>query len=317
MQSSPNFSTLKTSSVISGTTQSSWKITTTSQGSNLPNSFDFIDVQDAPISTLVISNTVTMSGLTQSATVSAPTNGFTSSVNGGPFDSSAKTINNGQSLRLAYTTSQILGDTAVGGVSVGGGALVDWSIQNLLSADNSPTFFDFVDKINQAPGTYITSDILNITGINVPTQVTVTNGAEFRINGGSWTTAQAIQNNQSLQLRILSSTTPGASVETTCTVGNLNDIWRVFTTTSGDTIPDAFYFVDKTNQVPNTLIYSNTVLIEGISSPSPIVITGGEFQINGGSWQTAGSINNGSTLRLRIQSSSNLSTSVSMSITLG
>lgn len=317
MESAAAYSTLKTASVFNGTTQSTWKITTKSEPSNLPNPYDFIDVQDALLETLVVSNTVTITGLSAATTVSSPTNNFQSSVDGGVFDTSVKNISNGQTLRLAYTTSNVLGDIASGGITVGSSALVDWQVQNIGTADSNPTYFDFVDKINQAAGTYIVSDILTITGINVASAVSITGIGDFRINGGAWVTTGNINNNQTLQLRLLSSTTPGEKVSTTCTIGNLSDLWQVFTTTSGDVIPDAFYFNDKDNQTPNTFVTSNAVLIEGITSPAPILISNGEFQIDGGAWQNAGTINNGETIRLRIQSSPNLDTSVSMSITIG
>jgi hypothetical protein len=121
---------------------------------------------------------------------------------------------------------------------------------------------------------------------------------------------------------LTSSPDPGGEVNTNVTIGNsvltsLSDIWRVFTTTAGDIIPNAFYFVDKTDQPPSTYISSNTVLISGITSPSPIAITNGEFRINGGSWITSSNINNGETLQLRILTAPTLSTPKTMSITIG
>ena len=112
--------------------------------------------------------------------------------------------------------------------------------------------------------------------------------------------ATTIVNNQQVKIRLTSSPDPGGEVNTNVTIGNspltqLTDIWRVFTTTDGDLIPDAFYFVDKDNQPPNTLITSNTVLITGITGAAPMNITNGEFRINGGNWVSTGFLNNGDT----------------------
>ena len=317
MTSSDFNSTRKTTSISVGSTTSSWRITTKSSPQEIPNNFDFNDVQDAPLETYVESNVVTITGINSQVTVSAPTNGFESSVDGGPFDGSIKTIDNGQTLKLRVLTSDILGDTKITQITAGGSPIVDWSVVNVLTADNNPDYFDFLDRINQPAGAYVISNSLTITGINVPTAVTVTNGAQFRIDGGAWTTSGNINVNQTLEIRILSSSDPGGKVFTNVTVGNLTDLWQVFTTTSGDTIPDAFYFINKNNQPPNTLIYSNTVLITGITAAATVGITNGECSINNGPWVSSGVVNNNETLKIRMLSASTLSTPKTVGISIG
>ena len=321
MESSSLYSTEKESSISVGVTNTTWSIFTKQEPVNVPNAFSFNDVVDAPLSSYVTSNLVTISGLNVIGTVSTPLSGAESSVNGGPFSTAVKLINNGETLALRVLTSDALGDSVQTGVSVGSGPVVTWNVTNVTTADDNPDFFDFTDKLDVTANTYITSDILTITGLNVPAAVTVTNG-DFRINGGAWVTSGNISVNDTLQLRLLSSTEPGGEVETTVTIGNLplnqlSDDWKVVTTTAGDIDPDAFSFIDKDNQPPNTLVNSNVVQIFGITSPSPIAISGGEMQINGGPWVTSGSINNGETLRLRITTSASLGTPVSISITVG
>ena len=321
MESSSLYSTEKETSISIGVTNTTWSVSTKQEPVNVPNAFSFNDVDDAPLSSYVTSNLVTISGLNVIGTVSTPLNSAESSVNGGPFSTAVKLINNGETLALRVLTSGALGDSVQTGVSVGSGSVVIWNVTNVTTADDNPDFFDFTDKLDVTANTYVTSDILTITGLNVPTAVTVTNG-DFRINGGSWVTSGNINVNDTLQLRLLSSTEPGGEVETTVTIGNvplnqLSDDWKVVTTTAGDIDPDAFTFIDQDNQPPNTLVNSNVVQIFGITSPSPIAISGGEMQINGGPWVTSGSINNGETLRLRITTSASLGTPVSISITVG
>ena len=321
MESSSLYSTEKETSISLGVTNTTWSIFTKQEPVNVPNAFSFNDVDDAPLSSYVTSNLVTISGLNVVGTVSTPLSGAESSVNGGPFSTEVKLINNGETLALRVLTSDALGDSVQTGVSVGSGPVVAWNVTNVTTADDNPDFFDFTDKLDVIANTYVTSDTLTITGLNVPTAVTVTNG-DFRINGGSWVTSGNINVNDTLQLRLLSSTEPGGEVETTVTIGNLplnqlSDDWKVVTTTAGDIDPDAFSFIDQVDQPPNTLVNSNVVQIFGITSPSPIAISGGEMQINGGPWVTSGSINNGETLRLRITTSASLGTPVSISITVG
>lgn len=337
MVSSAQNATKKIASCIVGTTTGTWNITTKSLGNNIPNPFEFEAVSGAPILSYVESNVVTITGLTGEAIVTAPTNNldgkFESRVNDGTgwslWSSAATTINNGHQLQLRLFTSDILGDIRNTAITVGDGPSVPWSVGNVTIADANPDFFDFLDKINQPASTLVTSDPVTITGINIPTNVTCDNTSaqiivEDPITGDTtlYNNATTIVNNSILRIRLLSSPDPGGEVSTNVTIGNdalsnLTDIWRVFTTSAGDIIPDAFYFVNKNSQPPNTYVTSNTVLISGITSPSPITIVNGEFRISGGNWVTSGSIEDGQTLQLRILTAPTLDTPKTISITVG
>lgn len=327
MTSSANHATKKTTSVSVGSASTSWSITTKSEPAQIPNTFSFNDVIDAPVNAIVTSNEVTITGITQPVTVSSPSNvllGFESQVNGGAWSGDAKIIENGGKLRLRLnTTSTALGDTQSTDVAVGSGAAVPWNVTNQTTADGSPNYFEFDDALDQPASTPINSNSVTITGINVNTTVTATNGALISIAGGAYNSSpQIISNGQSLSVRLTSSPDPGGEVETDVTVGNspleqLTTTWKVVTTTSGDTTPDAFYFIDKDDQVPNTYVESNTVLIQGITSPSPFTVTNGQASINGGNWVFTGEVSNGDTMKLRMLAPTTLSTDKTVSITVG
>lgn len=330
MTSSANYGTKKTTGVTIGDFNTSWSITTKTEPAQIPNTFTFQNVTDAPVLSYVLSNEVTITGITQTVPVSAPSDvvgGFESRVNDGtgwgPWSGDPKQIANGQKLQLRVLTSDVLGDTKTTAISVGAGSAVPWSVTNVTIADSNPDFFNFEDKLNQPASTAVTSDTLTITGINVPTTVTTTNGALISVNGSGFGTSPAqIQNNQTLRIRLTSSATPGGEVSTTIVIGNspltsISDDWKVVTTTAGDIDPDAFYFLDKDNQPPNTYIESNTVLIQGITSPSPFTVTNGQASINGGAWVFTGDVYNGDTMKLRMLTSPNPSTAKSISITVG
>jgi hypothetical protein len=323
MTSSGTFNTLKTSTVQVGSASAAFKITTKSEPAQIPNSFDFNDVSNANLNTTITSNSVTITGITQPVPVSAPTNGFLSSVNGGNFNTNAKTISNGQTIRLRYTTSGNTGETVTSSVVVGGGAAVDWNITNQGTADTDPDYFFFEDEDNVGADTLTTSQPLVITGINIPTNVTASNGAQIRVGTGSWingNTGTTITNGQNLRVRITSSADPGGVVETDVTVGALSDTFTVTTTTANDTTPNPFYFANRDNQAPNTYIESNVIVLQGITSPSNVVVTGGQFSKNDGSgWSgfaATGQVNNGDQFKVRVltgglASSSNLSVTIS------
>lgn len=319
MTSSASYNTLKSTTVSVGSTDAIWNITTASAPAQIPNTFSFNNVIDAPLQAYTNSNIVTISGITQSVTVSAPTNNFESSVNGGAFSTAAKTITNGQTLQLRVLTSNVLGETKFTNITVGGGSPVSWNVTNVLVADSNPDYFNIDDVSNATASTLTSSSPITITGINVPTTVSTTNGAQISVNSGAYVNSPTtINNNQTLAVRLTSSATPGGIVTTDVTVGSLTDTFNITTTTAGDTNPDPFSFIARVGQPPSTLVESNAVVITGITSPSPVLITGGaQLSINGGSWVTSGTINNGDTLKIRITSSATLGGSVSTTVTIG
>ncbi len=324
MTSSSAFSTQKQTSITIGNLSTTWKVTTASEPANLPNPFSFNTVNDADLDTMIESNSVTITGLSGPVTVLSPTNAnFESKVASGSWDSNPKTIGNGQSLSLRTTTSANLNDTAFTTVIVGQSAPVQWTVKNKGISDDNPDYFNFTDVIEASVNTLTQSPPISITGLNVPTNIETTNGAEIQINGNSWVPSPTILNNNDIvRVRILSSANPGGIVESEITIGNtpvtkLTDTWKVTTTAFGDVIPDDFFFIDKEEQIPGSYIVSNMVLMQGITSPSPLSVSNGEASINGGAWVTTGSVNNGDTVQLRMLTPSSVSTSKSISITVG
>ena len=123
-----------------------------------------------------------------------------------------------------------------------------------------------------------------------------------------------------MRVRITSSADPGGVVNTVVTVGSLSDTFTVTTTTANDTTPDAFYFANRDNQPPNTYIESNVVVLQGITSPSNVTVTGGQFAKNDGSgwsgWSATGQVNDGDQMKVRVLTGG-LATTSNLSITIG
>jgi hypothetical protein len=306
-----------TSTITIGLTSSQWNITTIQEPGQFPNAFEFENVLGAPTNSYVQSNEITITGITVPVIVTAPTNGFESSVNGSSFSTAQKVINNGEVLILRYLTSGNLGELASTFVTVGDSPNKNWSITNVTTADQDPNYFDFVNVVGAAANTLIESLPQVISGINVPTPIILTGGAQFRVGTGAWASSGNINLNDAVQLRVTSSADYGGEVEIEVTIGSLTDIWKVITTSDGDQIPNAFFFINQINQVPNSFVYSNTVLVQGLTAAANITVTGGNFKVGNGGWVTSGQINNGETLRLRILTPNSLSQTGNMSITVG
>lgn len=79
---------------------------------------------------------------------------------------------------------------------------------------------------------------------------------------------------------------------------------------------DTLSFNAKTNVALDTLIYSN---IQTVAVSGAVSISGGgspQFQINGGSWVTSGSVSPGDTVRLRLTSASSINTLRTAAVTI-
>ncbi len=91
-----------------------------------------------------------------------------------------------------------------------------------------------------------------------------------------------------------------------------------FSYTTYDTIPDVFTLSAQTGVAVSTVIESNPITVTGINYQTPISISGGDYQINGGAWtNTSGTVNSGDTVKVRVTSSSAYSTTTTATLTVG
>lgn len=351
MVSDAAFSTAKTSVLTFGqtgtTVDSSFTIITKAAPINIPNAFDFVDVIERPLNSDVMSNAVTITGLTTTATVnaSATTGGGASTVSlvidGVDLGSSTGNISNGQTLALKVRTSVNVNTVTTASVIVGSGGAVDWNATTILTEDTAPDYFNFTNVTNAVAGSTVTSNIETINGINTSSLVSVTGGIQVSINGGAFvapTAATRISNGQTLQLRGTASSVPNATVFTTVKIGSpatgeVTDTWDIITGSSGDTTPDIFSFTDRRNQLESTVVYSNTVIPGGFTSPAtltvqralPYLAATPEVSIDGGNTWTAlpsvgaftTSFSPGTSIQLRATSSAYGTAASTLNISLG
>ena len=250
MTSAPNFSTTRTGTLSFGlagqTVTSTWNVITKDPPNNIPNPFDFTDVIEQPLNTSIISNSVTISGLTEQADVScsALTGGLASTVtlviNGTDSGSSTGTINNGDTLQLNVTSATTVNTVTTASVTVGGGAAVDWSVTTILQEDTAPNTFNFVDVVDAPGGTMVDSNVQTLTGFNTAALIAMspdTNGIQVSVNGGAWVTpgpSTTILPNQTLQLRGPAPSAANGTINTTVLIGTVStgqvtDTWRITT----------------------------------------------------------------------------------------
>jgi hypothetical protein len=99
----------------------------------------------------------------------------------------------------------------------------------------TPDPFGFTAQAHLAGGTTVVSNTTTIYGLNAPSPITISGGGEYSVNGGAFTSAPASVNNRDhVQVRTVSSTTPGATVSPTVTVGGVSAAFDVETYLTGD-----------------------------------------------------------------------------------
>jgi hypothetical protein len=85
-----------------------------------------------------------------------------------------------------------------------------------------------------------------------------------------------------------------------------------------DTTPNAFSFTDVTGATTSTAYESNAITVAGIDGPATMTITGGEYQINGGTWaSTSTTVVATNTVKVRGTSSPSGLTAVNVVLTIG
>jgi hypothetical protein len=136
------------------------------------------------------------------------------------------------------------------------------------------------------------------------------------VNNGDYISAPgSVENGDTLQVRHTSATRSSTNVTTTLTVGG---VAGKFISKTGDTTPDRFAFLPRTNVPLSTLVESDTVTVTGIGISTPISISGGEYRINDGDYTSAtGTVENGDTVRLRHTSSASFATSAATTLNIG
>ena len=284
-----------------------------------PDAFSFPSKSDVNTEVVVVSDTVTISGLEVAAPVSVSLGEY--SIDGGAFTASVGSINNGQRLQLRHISSSERGGTVTSTVAVGD-YRADFSSTTMAeSIDTTPDAFSFATQYSVDRSDYVYSEAVTITGLGAPASLSVSNNGEYSIDGGqSYSSAEgSISTGTSVQLRHVSSAEYGTSTVTTLTIGGVEGYFESITEAApGDSEPDAFTFTELRNAPLGTSSESDVVYISGISVPATVTVAGGEYRIDGGAYTAAdGSIDNGQSLQLRHTNSSDYAMTTTSTVTVG
>ena len=280
-----------------------------------PSSFSFNAANNVQLSAVSSSNTITIAGINTSAPISISGNG-TFKVNSNAYTSQASTVNSGDTVTVRLSASA-LPATSVSTTLTVGTFNTAYTVTT-VPVDTTPLAFSFTDVSNADQNVLINSNTVTISGINSPASIAITNGASYRINDEQFgSSANVINNGDTITVRLRSSTNAGTTTSTTLTIGGVSDTFTV-TTVPVDTKINPITFTSQSNVAIASTVVSNTVVISGINTDAPISIVGGEYQIGTGSYtSTAGVISNGANLRVRAVASSMPATTTYTTIQIG
>ena len=160
------------------------------------------------------------------------------------------------------------------------GYISDGTTFTASSVDTTPNAFDFTNQTGLEINTLTESNTVTITGITDAATVTISgNSAQFSIAGGSYGTSGTITNNQTLKLRMTTSSSFSTGVSTTITVGGVSDSVTFTTRTANVSAPTAI----TATQTTNTSSSSQTVDVtaSGGTGTAQVSNDGSNFYSNG------------------------------------
>tara|TARA_R110000822_G_scaffold298893_1_gene421767 strand:- start:754 stop:5898 length:5145 start_codon:yes stop_codon:yes gene_type:complete len=299
MQASGSFNTgIDTTFNVGGTTDT-WTITTASPDTT-PNSYSFSNLTNQAIGA-TITQSAQITGITASTSVTqnilAGGNAYTFAVGGSnpvgqTYNTTAKSITNGQYVHFRILTSSSYSHTHSANLSVGG-VQANWQVQT-IAADTSASNFTLTAVTNALRSSVHTAStaIAGIQGSDAPTTVTISgNSGTFAVNnsssssGATFGTTGSIYNGQYLHVRQTSSSSFNTGLSTTVVVGTGTYASETFTvTTKLDDQPAAFPIPATTGAALNTFATARTTnAISGLAQSVPVTVSGNATFAIGGS----------------------------------
>lgn len=193
-----------------------------------PDPFSFTDQTNVALSTVVTSNTVTVSGINTEAPITVAGGEYSIGCTAGGFTTAAGTVTNGDTVCVRHTSAADFSTATDTTLTIG--TVEDTFTSTTLAEDTTPDAFSFTDQVDVEPDTEIVSDEVTITGINSPADISVT-GGEYSIgcNGTFTDVPGTISAGETVCVRHTSASGSEEQTDTTLTVGGVSD---TFTSTT-------------------------------------------------------------------------------------
>ena len=220
--SSGSYSTTTDATLTIGGVSDTFSVTTLDD--TTPDSFTFTDQTGVALSTVITSDTITVSGITTAVPISIT--GGTYSINGGAYTSNAGTVSNGNTVTVRMTSSANYSTTTNATLTIGG---VSDTFSVTTLDDTTSDSFTFTDQTDVALSTVITSNTITVSGFIIALPISITGGT-YSVNGGAYSSnAGTVSNGNTVTVQVTSSPSYSTMTNTTLTIGGVSDTFSVTT----------------------------------------------------------------------------------------
>jgi len=189
--------------------------------------------------------------------------------------------------------------------------------------DNTPNVFDFTDVADANLGVQYTDSVIVEGFVMDPLTASVTGGgAEIRnvTAASAWDATANMNPGEELAIRMSASSSLDTAKTATVTLGTATVDWVISTSSTTDTTPDPFDFVDVASATPSTQ-YDDTVAVTGFDGPLTASVSGGGAEIRNNTlasaWGATADLNPGNVLEIRMTSDANVATAKTATVTFG
>ena len=194
-----------------------------------PAPVDFTDQTNVPANQVVTSAAITITGLTQGATVSVANGSYEINGSGG-FMTSTGTIYNGQTLRARVTSSSSPGVPATVTVTVGG-IPITFTVTTGSGGGTGPDPFTFTEFSGADVLTTYTSLPVTLTGLTGTGAISVTSGALYSVNSATvfTTVPGTVVNGDVIRAALTTGLQGGTPYQAVITINGVVGTYRVTT----------------------------------------------------------------------------------------
>ena len=266
--------------VVNGNTIIKKACVTIVPASQDPIPFMFNDVIDAELSTMYESNIVLISGIT--APIPMSITGGEYSFDGVIWSSASVLVSNDTEVRVRRLSSSLY-STTVSVVLTTGSYSDSYDIKT--KEDITPDPFSFAAITDAELSTQYVSELLTLSGVNVPVPISIV-GGEYSVNGGAFTSvAGTISNGQTFQVRRTSSSAYVTEVTATLTISDTSAIFSITTRNLVTRYIWGRIFAENTTEVSTGIFAADIFLRSYIGSSNttpPAAITANLYNCTNG-----------------------------------
>lgn len=299
---------------------------TTIAGDASPTPFSFVDQTGVDLLKSITSAPVTIQGTDIASPISV-TGGEYSIGCTGVFTTAAGSIAPGKTVCVRHKSS--FDSSVETNTTLIIGDISDVFTSTTRVGDQTPDDFSFVTQVDVSLSTIIVSSPITISGVDSPVKLFLSGPigdvgfARNCIEPYSGTLqGEIFENGDRLCVFLFSPATDLTSAVATLSLGGSTPESQksaTFTVTTGTTVPEAFAFTDQVGVLLSATVYAEPITITGITAPSRVVISNGQWQLNctGGYTSSSGFVANGETICVRHVAAGSLSTLTSTVLTVG